>query len=105
MKVGLGLYRHMLTSANLRFARQAGCTHIVAHVLDYRKDHVLDKHRGPRDPANPKGLWTEEQLSSIKAQINAEGLVLEAVENFEPAHWSDILLDGPRKKEQIEDIK
>lgn len=31
MKLGLGLYRHMLTEDNLRFARQAGATHIVAH--------------------------------------------------------------------------
>ena len=35
MKLGLGLYRHMLTVENLRFARQAGATHIVAHLVDY----------------------------------------------------------------------
>ena len=31
MKLGLGLYRNMLTRENFRFARQAGATHIVAH--------------------------------------------------------------------------
>jgi mannonate dehydratase len=35
MKLGLGLYRHMLTSDNFRFAKQAGATHIVAHLVDY----------------------------------------------------------------------
>ena len=35
MKIGLGLYRHMLTPENFRFARQAGATHIVAHWVDY----------------------------------------------------------------------
>ena len=32
MKLGFGLYRTMLDSANLRFARQTGATHIVAHM-------------------------------------------------------------------------
>ena len=35
MKLGLGLYRHMLTRENYQFARQAGATHIVAHLVDY----------------------------------------------------------------------
>jgi mannonate dehydratase len=29
MKIGLGLYRHMLTRGYYDFARQAGCTHVV----------------------------------------------------------------------------
>ena len=32
MKLGLGLYPHILTDENFRFARQAGATHIVAVV-------------------------------------------------------------------------
>ena len=32
MKIGLGLYRSLLTPGILRFARQVGVTHIVAHV-------------------------------------------------------------------------
>ena len=35
MKIGLGLYRHMLTRDYYDFARQAGCTHVVAHLVDY----------------------------------------------------------------------
>lgn len=37
MKLGLGLYRHLLTRENFQFARQAGATHIVAHLVDYFK--------------------------------------------------------------------
>ena len=37
MKLGLGLYRHMLTRENFAFARQAGATHVVAHLVDYFK--------------------------------------------------------------------
>ena len=35
MKVGLGLYRHMLTRDYYDFARQAGCTDVVVHLVDY----------------------------------------------------------------------
>jgi mannonate dehydratase len=41
MKIGLGLYRHMLTRDNFRFAKQAGCTHIVAHLVNYFSNELL----------------------------------------------------------------
>jgi hypothetical protein len=31
-------------------------------------------------------------------KINNAGLELETIENFDPADWYDILLDGPNKK-------
>ena len=46
MKLGLGLYRHMLTPANFQFARQAGATHIVAHLVDYFRG-APDSHDQP----------------------------------------------------------
>ena len=108
MKLGLGLYRHMLTTENFRFAKQAGATHIVAHLVDYfdqepRLPTTTDMGWGVSD--NRGSLWTFEELHSLKAAINAEGLELAAIENFDPSHWHDILLDGPRKQEQLEDIK
>lgn len=109
MKLGLGLYRHMLTPDNFRFARQAGATHIVAHWVDYFGT-------SPNLPAtdgqtcwgvteNRGRLWTYEELAALKKSVNAEGLELAAIENFDPAHWYDILLDGPSKQQQLEDIK
>ncbi len=35
MKLGLGLYRHMLKKENYDFAKQCGCTHLVVHLVDY----------------------------------------------------------------------
>ena len=35
MKLGLGLYKHMLTPDNYNFARQCGATHLVIHLVDY----------------------------------------------------------------------
>ena len=28
-----------------------------------------------------------------------------ALENFDPGHWYDVLLDGPKKQEPLENIK
>jgi mannonate dehydratase len=32
-------------------------------------------------------------------------LQIEAVENFDPAHWHDVLLDGPKRAAHIENVK
>jgi mannonate dehydratase len=37
--------------------------------------------------------------------VNAEGLELAAIENFDPSHWYDVVLDGPQKAQQLEDLK
>jgi mannonate dehydratase len=102
MKLGLGLYPHLLTPENVRFARQVGATHIVAHLPDWtssgKRGVALDA--GGRSP-----LWSYEELRDLRAMINAEGMELAAIENFEPHHWHDILLDGPRKAEQMDGLK
>ncbi|MGC9327471.1 MAG: mannonate dehydratase [Candidatus Hinthialibacter sp.] len=108
MKIGLGLYRRMLTADNFRFAKQAGCTHIVAHMVNYFSDELLhgtDETRHWGVSNNQDQLWSEEELSALKKSINDEGLELEAIENFDPSHWYDVLLDGPRRDEQIENLK
>lgn len=111
MKLGLGLYRGMLDADHVRFAKQAGATHIVAHVPGHfagSKARVLTAGHpgasfGVSDPDDP--IWTYEGLRDLKALINGEGLQLEALENFAPALWSDILLDGPQRTAQIERLK
>lgn len=110
MKLGLGLYRHMLTPENFRFARQAGATHIVAHLTDYfnkepRIPTSTSAGQGWGVAGNRDQLWSYEELRDLKTAINAEGLELAALENFDPSHWYDVLLDGPRKQEQLENVK
>jgi mannonate dehydratase len=113
MKVGLGLYRHMLTPDNLAFARQAGATHIVAHLVDYFRgadgtdveNQPTGSDRGWGLAGDPDRLWSLEELVSLRRQVEEAGLELEAIENFDPAHWYDVLLDGPRKAEQLENLK
>ena len=112
MKLGFGVYRNMLVPAEMRFARQVGATHAVVHMPGGgtgEKAAQLTAAFGPKagfgysDPDDP--LWTYEGLRDLKTMINGEGLELEGLENFAPAHWSDILLDGPRKKQQFELLK
>jgi mannonate dehydratase len=110
MKLGLGLYGNMLTSENFRFAKQAGASHIVAHIVgnfNKPRDRTTAgdgfKGFGLSDPE--ERIWSAEGMSELADAVRAEGLQLEAIENFEPAHWYDILLDGPKRAEQIEHVK
>jgi mannonate dehydratase len=110
MKLGLGLYRALLNHETLRFARQAGATHIVAHLPGHfarGESKILTSDQanlgfGISEADDP--LWTYEGLRDLKAVVNAEGLELEALENFAPAHWYDVLLDGPHRAEQMEHL-
>jgi len=111
MKLGLGLYHDMLKPEYVRFAKQAGATHIVAHMpgeFARAANSVSTAGDGTRGfgvarPGDP--IWTYEGLRDLKAMINADGLELEALENFAPQHWYDVLLDGPRKRAQMEHLK
>lgn len=114
MKVGLGLYRHMLTPDYYAFARQAGCTHVVVHLVDYfRQGATNPRNNQPTgakyDPwglaGDPNQLWTAAELIALRKGIEAAGLKLAAIENLDPAHWHDILLDGPQRTQQIEKVK
>ena len=103
----------MLNREHFQFARQAGATHIVAHLTDYFKGGAFN----PRDnqptgtesgwgrAGDPDKLWTTDELRSLRREVEAAGLTLEAVENFDPAHWHDILLDGPNRAKHIENVK
>ena len=112
MKLGLGLYRHMLTRENFAFARQAGATHVVVHLVDYfaggrhgvRDDQPTGAEEGWGDAGSTE-LWSLEELVALRQEVNDAGLVLEAIENFDPAHWHDVLLDGPKKREQLEGLR
>jgi mannonate dehydratase len=113
MKLGLGLYRHQLNEEHYRFAKQCGCSHIVAHLVDYFRssrsnqpgDQPVGDNTGWGLAGDPDQLWTYEEMAALKRQINAAGLELEAIENFDPAHWYDILLDGPKKGLHLENVK
>ena len=114
MKLGFGLYRHMLTQDYFAFAKQVGATHVVVHLVDYfnkggsantRQNQPVGELAGWGYAGDPDRLWSVNELREIKNQIEEAGLIWEAIENFDPAHWHDVLLDGPRKKQQLQGLK
>jgi mannonate dehydratase len=113
MKLGLGLYRHQLNEEHYRFAKQCGCSHIVAHLVDYFRssrsnrpgDQPVGDDTGWGVAGDADKLWSYDELVGLKRQIRAAGLELEAIENFDPAHWHDVLLDGPKKRLHLENVK
>jgi mannonate dehydratase len=108
MKLGLGLVRHMLNKENFRFAKQAGCTHIIAHLANYNNMYELPGTIAQEYYGKDKSkeyIWSYEGLIELKSIVEQEGLILHAIENFDPIDWYDVLLDGPRKLEQINNLK
>lgn len=107
MKLALGLHRDRISRDNFRFARQAGCTHLVLHLVER-----LQGIATPQADEFCFGLtraqgrvWTFDELSALVQMAAEEGLQIEALENIDPSFWSDVLLDGPRKQPQVESLK
>ena len=108
MRLGMGLYKESFTDDNLSFVQQAGCTDLVIHLTDYFKGINPSISRGELDGwgnCEHSPLWTEEELNYYVETAKKYNLNIEAIENFNPFFYYDILLDGPKKKEQIEDLK
>lgn len=113
MKLGFGLYKHMLNEEHFKFAKQCGATHLVIHLVDYfgtasNTKETASQPIGKKDGWGAAGdgqLWSLDEILKIKAEIESHGLVWEAIENFDPGIWHDILLDGPKKEAQIELVK
>lgn len=113
MHLGFGIYRHQLDREHLRFARQCSATHIVLHYVDYFNQGGGENSRGNQPTGGLRGwgyagdptrLWTIEELVAARELVESEGMKLYAIENFDPAHWHDVLLDGPRKAEQLANL-
>lgn len=106
MKIGLGLYRQMLDERHYTFAQQLGVSHVVAHLEDYfsanpqlAQDDDMSWGAGQSDD------WTVELFSDLIADLAHHDLELAAIENFAVRHWHDILLDGPKRDEQMAHLK
>lgn len=111
MRVGLTLSGDNLSEDGARFAAQLGVSDVVIHFNDYAPGPEGDAYLrgeavGPvlKDCRNV-ALWDYGKMADAAALLARYGLKIAALENFSPAFWSDILLDGPRRDTQIEDLK
>ena len=108
MKLGFGLYRHMLTPAYFRFARQCGCTHLIIHLANYYDKQIVtatdaNVNYGIASADDP--IWELDSLLALKKQAAEYGLDIYGIENFNPADWYDVLLAGPKRDAQLDGLK
>ena len=103
MKLGLGFHRNRISRDNFRFARQAGCTQVVVHLVERLREGVppsADEFCFGVTRAHG-AVWSFEEMATVKKLANDEGLQLEALENIDPSFWCDILLDGQNLAEVL----
>ena len=104
----------MLNRQHYDFAVQCGATHVVVHLVDYT--HQGQEQGNSSQPVGstqgwgvaggtPESMWSAESLLQLKRALNDAGLQLEAIENFDPAHWHDVLLGGPQRQRQLERLQ
>lgn len=111
MKLGMGLYRDMLDREHFRFARQCGCTHAIVHLVNYYTGSdcnivtATDANHNYGVPSRDDPIWTAEGIRDLQALARSEGIEIYGVENFNPIDWYDILLDGPKRDEQIDIVR
>ncbi len=100
----------MLTKENFQFAKQVGCTHIIVHLAEYYSKEkgvvtATDEKENYGESFELDPIWTLESMLEIKQMAAEEGLEIYGIENFSPADWYDVLLDGPKKLQQMEYLK
>lgn len=110
MKLGIGLYRHMLQPKYFQFARQCGCTHLIVHLATYydsdsRVVTATDAKTNYGDSFAQDPIWELDSLLALKKEAAKYDLDIYGIENFNPADWYDVLLAGPKRDEQIENLK
>lgn len=111
MRVGLTLSGPNLSEDGARFAAQLGVSDVVIHFNDYSAGSDAEPylHGGQVGPIlrDCRGTpsWDYDFMSRAVGMLARHGLRVAALENFSPLHWHDVLLDGPRKHEQMEGLK
>ena len=109
MKLGLAIPQDLLTPDNFRFAKQAGCTQVFVGfgkitVETYPPEVPGGMERRVAYSQPNEEAWTYEGMCKMRDMINDAGLEWEAIQSFEVTHWYDVLLDGPRKAEQMDKL-
>lgn len=101
----------MLDRQHFQFARQCGCTHLILHLANYYTGSDQNIVTATDDKVNygrsfeDDPIWSEESILALQRMAAEEGLTIYGIENFDPADWYDVLLDGPRRAEQMEKLK
>ena len=69
------------------FARQLGLTSVQFHT--------------PIDLSGDAGYWSTDELVRLRERCEADGLVVEGIENVPYAHWDKVLRGTSGREEQL----
>jgi mannonate dehydratase len=110
MRVGLSLFGKTLNEDGARYAAQLGVHDVVLHLTDYGRNsdnsHYMAGGVGPiNGECIQAPLWSYDDMSRFVSMLRRHDIRPAALENVSPNFWSDILLDGPEKIRQMEDMK
>ena len=107
MRIAAGQFRE-LTQADLRFARQIGCSGVTVNKPDLDSPAwvaFLNKQftaaAGPRPPTR---RWSALELAQMRSTVEAHGLTLDCIEGVPKNLLDKAMLGLPGADEQIEDF-
>ena len=113
LRVAMTLSGQRLSPEGAAFAAQLGVRDVVvslnapapassSRISAYAEGQDVGPPSGDGQAEQP---WDRSRLDAIVGMTAAHGLRIAAIENFAPAHWSDVLLDGPRRATQMAGLK
>lgn len=105
MKLAWNTYRARLCHDEYVFAKQCGCKGIITGLVDFNMSWIGGKVGGVPVVRQDDPIWEYDSLAAIAKEIRAEGLEWYGIENFNPADWYDVLLDGSEKHKQMDRLK
>lgn len=103
MRVGVGQFMDP-SEKRLRYSKQLGVDDILLNMYQYDPDyeHMPDDERMPLEG---DGEWSVENLTALRERVEAAGIRLNAIENVPISFYEDVMLNGPKRDEQLEKLK
>ena len=93
MRCGLGQFHQPLPEF-LKFAQQYGATDILLNQNNDKENHLPDYNN----------RWELKDLVRLRRTVENYGMKLSALENVPTKFYEDVMLNGPKRDEQIENM-
>ena len=93
MRCGLGQF-HKPSPEFLKFAKEYGATDILLNQNSDKDNHLLDHNN----------RWELKDLVSLRRTVESYGMKLSALENVPTKFYDHIMLGGPKRDEQIDNM-
>ena len=93
MRCGLGQFHQPLPEF-LKFAQQFGATDILLNQNNDSGNHLPDSNN----------RWELKDLVNLRRTVENYGMKLSALENVPTRFYQDVMLNGPKRDEQIENM-